>query len=61
MAQVARPVVPEREVELPCRAGQPRETLTELALEPVPHALIESATHSFRSLDVGRWVDFGQR
>lgn len=35
--------VPEREIELPARAGQPRETIRELALEPVPPFLIESA------------------
>ena len=35
--------VPEREIELPARAGQPRETLKELALEPVPLSLIQSA------------------
>jgi hypothetical protein len=35
--------VPERAIELPARAGQPRENLKELALEPVPLSLIQSA------------------
>lgn len=35
--------VPESQLELPARAGQPRETLKVLAIEPVPRALIESA------------------
>ena len=35
--------VPEREIELPARAGQPRETIKELVLEPVARSLIESA------------------
>ena len=34
---------PESEIELPARSGQPRETIKELALEPVPRSLIESA------------------
>ena len=35
--------VPERDIELPARAGQPRETIKELALEPVPLSLIQGA------------------
>ena len=35
--------VPERAIELPARAGQSRETLKELALEPLPLSLIQSA------------------
>lgn len=35
--------VPQVEIELPARAGQPREMLKELALEPVPVLLIQSA------------------
>jgi D5 N terminal like len=35
--------VPERDIELPARSGQQRETVKELALEPVPRSLIESA------------------
>jgi phage/plasmid-associated DNA primase len=35
--------IPERELELPARAGDHRDTVKLLALEPVPRSLIESA------------------
>jgi hypothetical protein len=41
--------VPEREIELPARAAQPRETIKELALEPVARSLIESAVSQLPS------------
>lgn len=42
--------VPEREIELPASAGHPREVVTELALEPVPRSLIESAVSQLPAL-----------
>jgi phage/plasmid-associated DNA primase len=42
--------VPEREIELPARAGQPREIIKELALEPVARSLIEAAVSQLPAL-----------